>query len=407
MTRPATIQPPRPGGGLGSLGAVTILLLGAVHSVEAQEVDECVQQVSRNMDVVDEAVAFLLQGRVTTRPHTFVEDGCIGVLAFGAQGARQLGLSLHAAGGMELANAGTPRRFAYARYCGRQGVTIHWSLRMRGGRGEVKVLLVDDAPRVVEVPQACAGPNPGLRTARPELGRVPPGRTADERLRSVADELTRRGYRQLTRPAEPLPFVLPVDDEACFLAVATADDAGHGALIEVHGPEGVIGRDRVPARRDARVRLCISMSGHFEIHARPLRQGGQVRVGVFRLQPPEFPEHVTGRAKVYYAELAARLAARGFRLQPESWTHLRAGEQLVRPMHLEEGCHVLAAAPAAESVGDEIELELRSAEGNPIARQTMGTSTPYLFHCTTAEELVELVVQTAGEGRVLILRGQS
>ena len=395
----------------------------------ADGLDACVNAATaalaeQGARVAEEAAPqFLRQGQSATRAFTLRRDGCVALFAVGHARALDVDLSVYVEGGIAVGQDVELDAHAYVRYCGAEGLRLYGNVRMFKGQGEVRLLMIENAP--VALPDlnrtvgACFASRGGVRRATVDLGPEPaaPDLSWSVAQRSVA--LATLGYRNhgteiTVRPPRRQSAALPLalDPGRCYAVTAVAGPGVLDVDLAVRDGSGrVVVRDGSRAR-DGQVRLCADSAGPYVAEPRIFQGDGEVALVTHVLEEPDtrdLPAGVEGLGRVPYAEAVAQLRSRGYAPEPIGWGYLSPGQSLTFPVPLAgQRCHALVVVPAAELVGSNIDLMLRDEAGRVLAWDLGRGSEPMVFHCTESAISARAMTRTyGGRGRYLLILGRS
>jgi hypothetical protein len=336
--------------------------------------------------------------------------GCHILAALAASAVGELDMSVHDVGGMlvreDVERDAIPSvRFCPPRPTGTYAVILGQSV---GGEVVLVDLVVPEAVSF-DVAAALGEPEPenaGPAPVVPQAPRAPPlpgppdsSVTAETALALAARDLEAVGYRR-TRDdlsgslAQGRAEARDVDlaAGACYALVAAGDGGVRDLdlrLVDRQGAE--IARDMATDPR-ALLRVCPGASGTFRLEVRMFDGNGRWAVRALALSSlDEAPSSAAAPLRQRWAEVAARLRARGFapRLPLERGDLRLAGRQ-VHAIHLPPGrCYAITAVTAD---GD-LDLNLVDLDGGVVASDTGDDSTPVVFTCPDANRSLAVEVR--------------
>jgi len=357
---------------------------------------------------------FMLAGDSHVVFERYTDDGCLGFLVAGARHVQSLELALRAQDGREIARSGKPSALAYVRHCGVKGEAIFATLRVLDGQGEVVYArLVSDEPRpsAVRILEQCIA----LGTPRPaplDMGPEPRGPSIDQQLQAVRSELSALGYAPghlvsygNLRAGEHAATGAALQRGRCYALVALGSEEVLDLDMRVFGPTlplSAAGVD-ISRARTARVKLCARDPARYVMDVSAFQGEGAYAVAALELSEPAETPGIAGTARIDYAELNARMRARGF--SPEVLTSgiLGQEEQLSVPLSLRAGaCYAVGALdssePANEHGSASLQLGLKGSDGSLVALDAATGEAPLLFHCAPSDEQLHAVIN-AGTAR--------
>lgn len=327
---------------------IVVCLCAWAGQVQARCMDRALERL--DLPVHEREVVFLEPESSITRSWRLDVPRCVSVLALATRPHTSVDATLRADSGQDLSQDGSETPHAYVRFCGAEGIRLHWTITVSAPT-EVEVVALEGAPARLpdwgrDVGECFAGA-PGMRIPDPELGAPPPAPTGDERIARRASELDERGYRQVTRESvafsERHERSLELEGGHCYAMWAIPDIGAVDAVLT--GPDG---RELAVDRRpdvDAGIGYCPLMSGTFTwvIHD----AGGVEEVHVLFVEqaaPSNVPSGLNGPAMRAYVE-----STRSHALRPVGWVHLEQGDSIRLPLPPSEGCRSVVAIPAEES----------------------------------------------------------
>jgi len=411
----------------------TLCGLAAVHAVpsaalaQADNLEQCAQAATDAMRSVgartadEPRVGFLLEGESGSFPFVLEQDGCVGILAVGHLGVRDLDLLLYTETGMVVGQDLETDSRPYVRFCGAAQLRLIVTVHMYAGRGEFRLLRFANAPeRLPDLNRTlggCFAGASGVRRPPPDVGPEPQARPAEDNLAAIEARLASVGYRPegevhagtlgaQQRQVAPMRF----EADTCY-AVALAGGPGTLDLdLHVRAPDGRdVSRDS-DRSRDALARFCAPVTGTYQVIVQMSLGTGTyaLRAHVAPRPPPPLPTGVAGHARLAYSETWARMGARGMHARPLAWGHLSPAQVLAMPVELSGGsCYAIAGVPADELRRGDLDLLLVDDEDGLVAWDLGRDSAPMLFHCPTATGRFRVVGRVYGAvGRYLVVIGE-
>jgi len=340
-----------------------------------------------------------------------LSSGCHVLAALGASAVGDMDMSVHDVGGMLVREDVERDALPSVRFCPPRATSTYVVLLGQAGGGEV--VLVDLlVPSDVAVDVAATL---GEEEGEPEGRAPPPGRavprapplpgppdsnlSAEQSLAAAARDLEGLGYQRAREDlsgslAQGRAEVRDVDlaAGACYVIVAAGDGGVRDLdlrLVDRAGAE--LGRDTATDPR-ALLRTCPASSGTFRLEVRMFDGMGRWAARLLSLPSlAEAPGSVSPGLRQRWAEVAARLRARGFtpRLPLERGDLRLAGRQ-VHHLRLTAGrCYALAAVA---SEGD-LDLALVDLDGGVLASDTGDDSTPIVWTCPRSTRTFALEVK--------------
>lgn len=356
---------------------------------------------------------FFLKGDAQVYSQAYGARQCLGFMAAGARNVQSLELVLRSAEGRVLARSESPSALAYVKHCGAASEMVFATVRVTDGQGEVAYRAwASDEPR----PQAlrrmenCAA----LGTPRPvplSVGPEPPGQSIEHQLETAGGELGRLGYQAgklvafgALRAGQHAANGLLLSRKRCYALVAVGSDEIVDLDLRVFGPTlplAAAGAD-VSRSRAARVKLCAEAPARYVVDVSAFQGEGAYAVAALELVEPEPQPGIEGGARIEYAELVARMRARGFKSEVLTSGVVDREEKLQVALPVAPGACVAIGAlrstddPASSS----LMLGLTAEDGGLLAMDGPSKEPPLLFHCAGQAERLQAVVGTAqGRGR--------
>jgi hypothetical protein len=337
--------------------------------------------------------------------------GCHLLAALGASAVGDLDMSVHDVGGMLVREDVERDAVPSVQFCPPRPTSTYAVLLGRAGGGEV--VLVDLlVPSGLDVDVAAMLGEPGTDPEGPALApraaapRAPPlpgppdsNVSADQALEAASRDLEGLGYRRVREDlrgslaqGRAEARELELASGACYVVVAAGDGGVHDLdlrLVDRAGAE--ISRDLATDPR-ALLRVCPAASGTFRLEVRMFDGVGSWAARALALASlVEAPESLSPALRQRWAEVAARLRARGFapRMPLERGDLHLAGRQ-VHHVRLQAGrCYALTAV-AAE--GD-LDLALFDPDGGVVASDTGDDATPIVWTCPRSTRTLALEVK--------------
>ncbi len=354
------------------------------------------------------AVDFMLTGDERSYPFALPEDGCLGVLAVGHREVQRLGLSLYAPSGRVLAEDEARGAHAYARFCGKGGRRFVAQVRMLDGDGEFQLVPLWNAPPKLDALESIMATCMSTGDPRPDLidvGPEPLGPPIDVEMTSVVKQLSTLGYRLeggvlfggLPERRREVRRVA-LDGSHCYALAAVGDGDVEDIdmrLLSISDSASLVAAD-VTRVRDAVVKICPDRTSTYVLDVRMYRGAGSYVVQSFELTEPPgpLPAGIDNDTRIPYAEMRARLDARGMRATPVTWGLLQPeGTQSV-PLQLRAGrCYAVGAIASADFSGGDLDMSLVDGEGRLLAAEIGPNPDPLVFHCAQRDERARAVMQ--------------
>jgi hypothetical protein len=397
----------------------------AVTAAVSGALQECVRSAVSTTTALGihagtQRTVFLLSGDTQVFSQRFVRSECVGFMAAGARRAQSLELVIQAADGRPLARSATPSSLAYAVHCGHPGEVVFATLRMLDGQGEIVYVPLENAgarPAALETLQRC----PALGTPRPapiEVGPEPPGMPIDQQFEAIGAELGALGYGEekvvafgTLGPGHHDAQGVVLRSGRCYALVAAGSRDVLDLDMRVFGPQlplASAGAD-LSRKRDSRVKLCAEGSGRYVIDVSAFQGSGAYAVQAFELVEPPAMAGIAGRSRIAYAELAARMQARGMHAKPLTSGLVKADDVLGIPLSLHGGaCYAVGVVASPELEMSALQLGLQGEHGELLALDSRPDDPPLLFHCARRDERLHAVVrpsQTRNDARFVLLLG--
>jgi hypothetical protein len=367
-------------------------------------------------------VAFLTEGESRSQRFELDEDGCIGLLAVGRERVRDLDVVLHTTSGIQLERDVSIDPYAYVRYCGAEGLGLVGTVRMYKGRGEVQVVRVRQAPRVLpdlgRLVGRCFAASAGVRRPSADVGPKPPGATIDEGRAVLRRRLEARGYRFAStrrggplRPRQVTRRSLSLPGDRCFALAAVGGPETEDLDLVLRRPDGtVIARD-VSRQPSAVAKYCPPERGEYVAELRMYEGTGEWALDRFDLEEPpraERPAGLSGPARIAFAEAHARTRARSMSVAPLVWGIAAPDRDLWVPVPLASGrCYAFAGIASQGLEEGDLDLALVDDMGNLVSWDRTAESDPLIFHCPERTAVYRVIGKTFGaRGRFLLLRAE-
>lgn len=343
-------------------------------------------------------------------------------MAAGARNVQSLELVLRSQEGRVLARSRKPSALAHLTHCGHARELVFATVRVVDGQGEVVygAWPADSAEAsALQRMRRC----PALGTPRPAplaVGPEPPGQSIEHQLETVGVELARLGYQPgrlvafgALQAGQHAANGLVLSREHCYALLAVGSDEIVDLDLRVFGPSlplSVAGVD-VSRSRAAQVKLCAEAPARYVVDVAAFQGEGAYAVAALELEEPGRVPGIEGAARIEYAELVARMRARGF--QPEVVTSGVIGneEKLQVPLALGSGAclSVGALRSSDEAAGSGLMLGLTAEDGELLSMDGPAKDPPLLFHCAAQSERLQAVVGTAqgrGQARFALVVGR-
>lgn len=416
--------------GLGPRGTAFAVVLSclAPSAVSADDLGECVDEAVRAMrargarPVGEPVVAFLREGQSRSVGFQLDEAGCVGVLAVGHRRVHDIDLVLHTDSGMALEQDVEVDAHPYLRFCGAEGLRLFASVRMYKGQGEVRVVWFADAPQALpdlhRTMGDCFAGGGGLRRPPADVGPAPPVRSVERTMEAMQADLVALGYRPSGRDRNgtlraPQRDVhpLPVAAGRCFAVVAAGDGGIADLDLFVRTSTGrEVARD-TSRRASARVRFCAPEGETLVAEVRAFQGGGAYGLRTFALDEPAGAGRTPGLegfARIGYAELSARMAARGMRARPVAWGRIGPGQALRMPVTVEAGrCYAFGAVPADDAARGDLDLIVVDEDDALVAWDVGPGRLPIVWHCAERSGGLRAVGRIYGAvGNYLLIVGE-
>jgi hypothetical protein len=272
-------------------------------------------------------------------------------------------------------------------------------------------VLPSDEPRpaTVRAIEHCTA----LGTPRPaplDMGPEPIGQSIERQLTAARSELGALGYEPgrlvaygALRSGEHAANGAVLEPEHCYALVGVGSAEISDLDMRVFGPSlplTAAGVD-VSRGRAARVKLCTQEPARYVLEVSSFQGEGGYAVAALELSEPARVPGIVAAARIDYAELLARMRARGFRGRVLTSGLVDRDEQLAVPLHLRAGaCCAVAALDSSDRTGPgaDLQLGLEAADGALLALDAGRADPPLLFHCAREDESLRAVV-SAGAGR--------
>jgi hypothetical protein len=368
-----------------------------------------------------EHTVFLLSGDSQIYSQQFRETECVGFVAAGARHAQSVELIVQAADGRPLARSASPTALAYAVHCGHPGEVVFATVRMLDGQGEVVYVPLEHAgarPAALETLERC----PALGAARPapiEVGPEPPGRPIDEQFAAISGELGELGYANesivaygTVAPGHHDAQGIVLHADRCYALVAVGSRDVLDLDMRVFGPSLPLTSAGVDLsrRRDARVKLCTEAPARYVVDVSAFVGAGAYAVQAYELNEPAPVASISGRSRIAYAELAARMRARGMRAHALTSGIVKVDDVLGIPLSFKGGaCYAVGVVAGTELDASALQLGLLNEQGELLALDSRADEAPLVFHCASRDESLRAVVrpnQTRNEARFVLLLGE-
>lgn len=362
---------------------------------------------------------FLLTGDARVFQHRFRGDACVGFFAAGAKYTQAVDLTVLSPSGRVLAQAPSRSTLPQTQYCGRAGDVTFVSVRVSDGQGEVVYGAVSakrgDALDEVSRCRALGAPRPMPL----DLGPEPSSRSLEEELTALSGEFRELGYAPdglvafgalLSGQHEARMLNLEPDQCYALAAVGDADVVDLDLRVFAQGstPEPVVAD--TTRRRNAVVKLCTSGQTRYVVDTALFQGDGAYVVEALRLSEPARVPGIEGQARISYAELGARMRARGFEAEPITTGLVGANERLRVPVPVKTGgCYAFAAVAVSDSPRGALDLGVLDERGHLAALDSGKEDDPLVFHCPAADGVASVLVRaknSRGTSRFALVVGR-
>jgi len=376
------------------------------------EIERCITAAipAEVRDAASTKTKFLLTGDAQVFTSRFTARECLGFMAAGARHVQSLELSLRGQDGRLISQSAKPTSLAYARYCGAPGDTVFATVRVLDGQGEVVYASLPGESQLTAAVRrldSCAA----LGSPRPaplDVGPDPEGVSIDQQLDAARAELGELGYDPghvlaygTLRPGQHAANGLVLSRQHCYALLAVGSQQVVDLDLRVFGPTMPLtaaGSD-VSRSRGARVKLCAEAPARYVVDVSAFQGEGAYAVAALQLNEPKLAPGIRGAARIPFAELSARMTARGFRPAVLTSGVLGRGEQLSVPLQLRAGsCLAVGVLDASTRPVGALQLGLRTRDGRLLALDTRADA-PLLYHCAEAQEEELSAVISASPGR--------
>lgn len=365
---------------------------------------------------------FFLKGDAQVFSQAYPAKQCLGFMAAGARNVQALELVLRSQEGRVLARSPEPSALAFVRHCGARSELVFATVRVTDGQGEVVYRAwptADARPNPLRRMETCAA----LGTPRPTplaVGPEPPGQSIEHQLESAGNELSRLGYQTgklvafgALRSGQHAANGLLLSRKRCYALLAVGSDEIVDLDLRVFGPTlplAAAGAD-VSRSRAAQVKLCAEAPARYVVDVAAFQGEGAYAVAALELAEPAPHPGIEGAARIEYAELVARMRARGFEAEVLSSGIVDREEKLQLPITLPAGaCVAIGALRAGEDpASSSLMLGLTAADGSLLAMDGPSREPPLLFHCAAQAEHLQAMVGTAqgrGQARFALILGR-
>lgn len=376
----------------------------------------CVSQAAegaRNGGAVpgEATTVFMLTGDSRVFSQRWQGRECVGFLAAGSRHVQSVELVLQAEDGRLLARSARPSTLAYAQHCGTPGETVLATVRVLDGQGEVVFEPLRNAgprPAALQSLESCAAlgtPRPAPLDVGPEL----PGPSIEAQLDAARDELAGLGYRSgrllaygAVRAGQHAANGLVLTKDKCFALVAVGSQDIVDLDLRVFGPKlplTAAGSDLTRSRA-AHVKLCAEAPARYVLDVAAFQGEGAYAVAALELNEPAPVPGIAGSARIAYAELVARMHARGLNGRVVTTGIVEPDEQLAVPIGSSApGCFAVGALDASERNAGALQLGLKADDGELVAYDAPSGEAPLLFHCSEGAESLQAVVRPSSGRR--------
>lgn len=367
--------------------------------------------------------SFLLEGGSDTEVVELPSDGCFGFFAVGHRRVQDLDIALFTETGLALERDVAVDAHPYVRYCGARGLRLAVVVNMYKGRGEYRLVRLANAPaRLPDLNRAvghCFAEDAGVTIPMADVGPEPGSADAPGTLAALGRELEALGYRA---QGEVMTGRLPqrqgdarnvrLAAGRCY-AIAAAGGPGVGDLdLFVRAPGSETVERDVARDRDAVVRVCSEDDAEHMVQVRMYEGEGDWALRVFALEEPPAnvrPPGLEGSARIPFAEIVARMRARGMQARPLAWGALWPGAALSMPLSLEAGrCYAIGGVPSDDLARGDLDLVLLDDGGRLVAWEIARNATPLVFACPSRTATYRVVGRVYGAiGQYLVVVGES
>jgi hypothetical protein len=363
---------------------------------------------------------FLLTGDARVFLHRFRKNACVGFFAAGAKYTQAVDLTVLSPSGRVLAQAPSRSTLPQTQYCGRAGDVAFVSVRVSDGQGEVVYGAVsatrgNDALDEVARCRALGAPRPMPLDVGPE----PSSRSLEEELTALSAEFRELGYA----PDGLVAFgallsgqhearMLNLESDQCYALAAVGDsdvvDLDLRVFAQGASPEPVVAD--TTRRRNAVVKLCTSGTTRYVVDTALFQGDGAYVVEAMRLSEPARVPGIEGQARISYAELGARMRARGFEAEPITTGLVGANERLRVPVPVKTGvCYAFAAVAVSDSPRGALDMGVLDERGRLAALDSGKEDDPLVFHCPAADGVASVLVRaknSRGTSRFALVVGR-
>lgn len=369
------------------------------------------------LSVAEVASAFLFEGQSTSHAQELRGQGCVAYLALGLGEVRDVDLGLYTRAGQLIAQDVAIAPYAYARVCGAPGLELYASATLYSGRGQLRLLRVEGAPRELgrlpeELPLAVSagGRLEELRSVGSALDDLSPEAALayEERVHASLGYAPAGPALMLELKAGNARGQLLLRAGHCY-RIALNVPLSRGVAVEIEGPRAQRWLARSIADDRTALALCASEDAAYalRVQARPLR-------GLALVRAFEHPSVDYARARelgeatalaVAEAEFVAR--GRGLALSSLGHAWVEGGAPLTWSLPIAEaGCHALAVVSDVGATA--VDMRLSDERGVLLAHNEGRRGVPMVFFCSAAPETVRLTLKARGPDlRVSVWLGQS
>lgn len=361
---------------------------------------------------------FLLTGDARVHVHRYAKRSCTAFVAAGAKFAQAIDLTVLAASGEVLARGAARTTLPHATHCGEAGEVAFVSIRMNDGQGEVLFAALSDARPVLANLTTCAA----LGAPRPaglELGPEPSARPLEDELHALSLDLAESGYQPdgliafgalLAGQHEARSIAL--EPRSCYALAAIGDadvsDLDMRVFAQGSTPEAVA--SDTSRRRNAIVKLCTNERTRYLLDTAVFQGEGGYVVQAYQLDASDDVPGIDGQARLSYAEVRARMNARGFVARSITTGLVAPNERLRVPVPVRGGrCYAVAAVAVADSPRGALDLGVLDARGQLAAFDTGSDDNPLAFYCAAADGVVSVLVRAKdirGTARFALILGR-
>jgi hypothetical protein len=289
---------------------------------------------------------------------------------------------------------------------------------MTDGQGEVLFAALSDARPALASLATCAALG-APRPAALELGPEPSARPLEDELHALAFDLAESGYQ----PDGLIAFgallsgqhearLIALEPRSCYALAAIGDadvsDLDMRVFAQGSTPEPVT--SDTSRRRNAVVKLCTNERTRYLLDTAVFQGEGGYVVQAYRLATTDEVPGIEGQARLSYAEVRARMNARGFVARPITTGLVAPNERLRVPVPVRAGqCYAVAAVAVADSPRGALDLGVLDTRGQLAALDTGNEEDPLAFYCAAADGVASVLVRAKdarGTARFALILGR-